>query len=94
METIEGNYCEHVLNAPPDHVLSLEQASQYLGVSQAAIRTWKRNGKAPAFFRAGKLLRFRPPYPLSGPPLPSLGQQFRPPHTKAPRRVEGCVNKP
>ena len=56
---IEDNRSEQVLNAAPDHVLSLEQASQYLGVSQAAIRTWKRNGKAPAFFRAGKLLRFR-----------------------------------
>ena len=41
------------------NVLSLQQASQYLGVSQAALRTWKRDGKGPVFFRAGKLLRFR-----------------------------------
>ena len=41
------------------NVLSLEQTSRYLGVSQAALRTWKRDGKGPAFFRAGKLLRFR-----------------------------------
>jgi len=40
-------------------VLSLEQTSQYLGVSQAALRSWKRQGKGPAFFRAGKLLKFR-----------------------------------
>ena len=39
--------------------LTLRQASEYLGISQAALRTWKRNGKGPAFFRAGKLLRFR-----------------------------------
>jgi excisionase family DNA binding protein len=39
--------------------LSLRQASEYIGISQAALRTWKRNGKGPAFFRAGKLLRFR-----------------------------------
>ena len=40
-------------------ILSLQQASQYLGVSQAALRAWKRGGKGPVFFRAGKLLRFR-----------------------------------
>jgi excisionase family DNA binding protein len=39
--------------------LSLQQASEYLGVSQAALRAWKRVGKGPVFFRAGKLLRFR-----------------------------------
>ena len=41
------------------NALSLEEASQYIGVSQAALRTWKRDGKGPVFFRAGKLLRFR-----------------------------------
>ena len=41
------------------NALSLQQASQYLGVSQAALRAWKRDGRGPAFFRAGKLLRFR-----------------------------------
>jgi excisionase family DNA binding protein len=38
---------------------SLRTASQYLGVSQAALRTWKRQGHGPAYFRAGKLLRYR-----------------------------------
>jgi hypothetical protein len=42
MQTIERNYGEQVLNGPPDRVLSLADASKYLGVSQAAIRTWKR----------------------------------------------------
>jgi excisionase family DNA binding protein len=41
------------------NALSLQQASEYLGVSQAALRAWKRDGKGPTFFRAGKLLRFR-----------------------------------
>lgn len=41
------------------NALSLQQASQYIGVSQAAMRTWKRDGTGPAFFRAGKLLKFR-----------------------------------
>jgi excisionase family DNA binding protein len=39
--------------------LTLRQASEYLGISQAALRTWKRRGKGPTFFRAGKLLRYR-----------------------------------
>jgi hypothetical protein len=38
---------------------SLQQASAYIGVSQAALRTWKRVGKGPTFFRAGKLLKYR-----------------------------------
>jgi predicted DNA-binding transcriptional regulator AlpA len=42
-----------------NNALSLEKASQYIGVSQAALRTWKRDGTGPVFFRAGKLLRFR-----------------------------------
>jgi excisionase family DNA binding protein len=45
--------------ASESNALSLQQASQYIGVSQAALRTWKRDGKGPAFFRAGKLLKFR-----------------------------------
>jgi excisionase family DNA binding protein len=59
MQTIEPNFIEQALKVSPDRVLSLEEASKYLGVSQAALRTWKRRGKAPAFFRAGRLLRFR-----------------------------------
>jgi len=59
METVQPNCGEQVFNGPPDRVLSLEEASRYLNVSPAAIRTWKREGKAPAYFRAGKLLRFR-----------------------------------
>ncbi|MGO9518114.1 MAG: helix-turn-helix domain-containing protein [Candidatus Korobacteraceae bacterium] len=45
--------------ASESNALSLQQASQYIGVSQAALCTWKRDGKGPAFFRAGKLLKFR-----------------------------------
>jgi len=45
--------------ASESNALSLQQASRYIGVSQAALRTWKRDRKGPAFFRAGKLLKFR-----------------------------------
>jgi excisionase family DNA binding protein len=45
--------------ASSNNALSLEQASDYIGVSEAAMRSWKRGGKGPAFFRAGKLLKFR-----------------------------------
>ena len=41
------------------NALSIQQAGRYIGVSQAALRTWKRDGKGPAFFRAGKLLKYR-----------------------------------
>ena len=41
------------------NTLSLQQASQYIGVSSAALRSWKREGKGPSFFRAGKLLKYR-----------------------------------
>ena len=41
------------------NALSLKKASEYIGVSQGALRAWKRDGKGPAFFRAGKLLRYR-----------------------------------
>jgi predicted DNA-binding transcriptional regulator AlpA len=41
-----------------ENAYRLRQASEYIGVSQAAMRTWKRSGTGPPFFRAGKLLRF------------------------------------
>jgi excisionase family DNA binding protein len=36
------------------------QAAQYIGVSDAALRLWRSEGKGPRFFRAGeKLVRYR-----------------------------------
>lgn len=35
------------------------QAARYLGVSPATLRLWRSEGRAPRFFRAGKLIRFR-----------------------------------
>jgi excisionase family DNA binding protein len=40
-------------------VYGLDEASNYLGVSQATLRAWKRQGRGPTYFRAGKLLRYR-----------------------------------
>jgi len=36
------------------------QAGKYLGISEAALRLWRSEGKGPRFFRAGeKLVRYR-----------------------------------
>lgn len=36
------------------------QAAQYIGVSDAALRLWRSEGRGPRFFRAGeKLIRYR-----------------------------------
>jgi excisionase family DNA binding protein len=40
-------------------VLDLSGASEYLKISEATLRAWKRQGKGPTYFRAGKLLRYR-----------------------------------
>jgi len=36
------------------------KAAQYLGISEAALRLWRAEGKGPRYFRAGeKLVRYR-----------------------------------
>jgi len=36
------------------------KAARYLGISEAALRLWRAEGKGPRFFRAGeKLVRYR-----------------------------------
>lgn len=36
------------------------RAARYLGISEAALRLWRAEGKGPQFFRAGeKLIRYR-----------------------------------
>ena len=40
--------------------LTSKQAAHYLGVSDAALRLWRSEGRGPRFFRAGeKLVRYR-----------------------------------
>lgn len=40
--------------------LSPKQAAKYVGISEAALRLWRAEGKGPRFFRAGeKLVRYR-----------------------------------
>jgi excisionase family DNA binding protein len=42
------------------NMLTPRQAAHYLGVSDAALRLWRSEGKGPRFFRAGeKLIRYR-----------------------------------
>ena len=40
-------------------VLDLSAASSYLGIRPSTLRAWKRQGRGPSYFRAGKLLRYR-----------------------------------
>ena len=41
-------------------LLTPKKAASYLGVSDAALRLWRSEGKGPRFFRAGeKLIRYR-----------------------------------
>jgi len=44
----------------PQNTLTSRQAAHYLGVSDAALRLWRSEGRGPRFFRAGeKLVRYR-----------------------------------
>ena len=45
-----------------DHqeTLTPKQAGRYIGVSEAALRLWRAEGRGPRYFRAGeKLVRYR-----------------------------------
>ena len=42
-----------------ENALNERQAAKYLGVSAGTLRLWRTEGRAPRFFRAGKLIRFR-----------------------------------
>lgn len=45
-----------------DHqqTLTPKQAGRYIGISDAALRLWRSEGKGPRYFRAGeKLVRYR-----------------------------------
>ncbi len=42
-----------------ENVLNERQAARYLGVSAGTLRLWRAENRAPRFFRAGKLIRFR-----------------------------------
>jgi excisionase family DNA binding protein len=40
--------------------LTPKKAASYLGISEAALRLWRSEGRGPSFFRAGeKLIRYR-----------------------------------
>lgn len=40
--------------------LTPKQAAKYMGISDAALRLWRAEGKGPRYFKAGeKLVRYR-----------------------------------
>ena len=42
------------------NALTEREAARYVGVSPAALRLWRSEGRGPRFFRAGeKLIRYR-----------------------------------
>jgi excisionase family DNA binding protein len=42
------------------NTLTPKKAASYLGISEAALRLWRSEGRGPRFFRAGeKLIRYR-----------------------------------
>lgn len=43
-----------------ENVLTEAKAARYLGISGAALRLWRSEGKGPRYFKAGeKLVRYR-----------------------------------
>jgi excisionase family DNA binding protein len=43
-----------------ENTLNPTKAAKYLGISEAALRLWRSEGKGPRHFRAGeKLVRYR-----------------------------------
>jgi predicted DNA-binding transcriptional regulator AlpA len=47
------------VNEQPN-TLTPRKAASYLGISEAALRLWRSEGRGPRFFRAGeKLIRYR-----------------------------------
>jgi len=44
----------------PQNTLTPRQAAHYLGISDAALRLWRSEGRGPRYFRAGeRLIRYR-----------------------------------
>ena len=44
----------------PRNTMTPRQAAHYIGVSDAALRLWRSNGRGPRHFKAGaKLVRYR-----------------------------------
>ena len=43
-----------------ENTLTSLKAAKYLGISEAALRLWRSEGKGPRYFKAGeKLIRYR-----------------------------------
>jgi predicted DNA-binding transcriptional regulator AlpA len=54
-----GKRGARTVNEQPN-TLTPKKAASYLGISEAALRLWRSEGRGPRFFRAGeKLIRYR-----------------------------------
>ncbi len=42
-----------------ERALKPRHAAELIGCSEAALRAWKRQGRGPRYFTAGKLVRYR-----------------------------------
>ncbi len=42
-----------------DVALNEEQAAAYLGIRPPTLRAWRKSGRGPRFYRAGRLVRYR-----------------------------------
>jgi len=42
-----------------ESALNERQAAKFLGISPGTLRLWRSEGRAPRYFRAGKLVRYR-----------------------------------
>ena len=43
----------------PDGVMDTIETATYVRCSPAALRSWRKNGSGPRFYRAGRLVRYR-----------------------------------
>lgn len=46
-------------NIQPDPMMDLHALAAYLGVSEATIYLWRKEGKAPRAYKLGRALRWR-----------------------------------
>ena len=42
-----------------DNGLTVKEAARVIGVSESALRLWKRQRRGPRYYRAGRLVRYR-----------------------------------
>ncbi len=43
------------------HLYTEAEAAQYLGIALITLRRWRAMGQGPAYYRVGKIIRYRAP---------------------------------